>query len=88
VNILPLASQAAVPPHHPLAHLLPALLPVVVLALAFDVYCLTDLVRAKSVRYLPKFVWGVIILLVSSPLGAVLYLLLGRDRNSSAEVPG
>jgi hypothetical protein len=65
-----------------------ALLPVVIVALGLDVYCLADLIRARSVRYLPKVVWAVIILLVSCPVGALLYLFLGRERKQGSRVPG
>jgi Phospholipase_D-nuclease N-terminal len=57
-----------------------AVLPVIVLGIAFDVYCLVDLIRSKSARYLPKFVWGLIIVLVSAPWGGLIYLFVGRDR--------
>jgi hypothetical protein len=66
------------------SHLLAALVPVLVLLAAFDVYCLVDLVRARSVRRLPKIVWALIILLVEAPIGGLLYLFLGRDRNGGA----
>ena len=58
---------------------LAALIPLIVLAVAFEVFCLVDLKRAQEVRYLPKWVWA-IICLISIPIGAVAYLLLGRDR--------
>ena len=61
-------------------HALPALLPVLVLVAALDAYCLVDLARAASVRFAPKIVWVLVILLVSSPLGALIYLFVGRDR--------
>ncbi|GEM_PF-547111 len=54
-----------------------ALAPILVLAIAFEVYCLVDLAGAE-VRYLPKWVWGLLIL-VSNPIGGVAYLLLGRS---------
>jgi hypothetical protein len=54
-----------------------ALVPILVLAIAFEVYCLVDLAGAE-VRYLPKWVWGLLIL-VSNPIGGVAYLLLGRS---------
>jgi ABC-2 type transport system ATP-binding protein len=57
---------------------------VVVLAVAFAVFCLVDLVRADQVRYLPKAVWAVIIC-VSMPWGGLFYLLAGRDRQVQAE---
>ena len=48
---------------------------------ALIVYCLVDLIRAPSVRYLPKPVWALIIVLVSAPLGALAYLVFGKDRH-------
>jgi hypothetical protein len=57
-----------------------ALLPIAVLAVAFDVYCLVDVIRAKSVRRLPKAGWAAVIVMVSAPWGGLLYLFLGRDR--------
>lgn len=54
-----------------------ALLPLVVLAVAFVVYCLIDIARS-DVRYLPKWAWA-LVCLVSIPLGGLVYLLLGRQ---------
>jgi hypothetical protein len=65
-----------------------ALLPLLAVALGLDVYCLVDLIRAPSVRYLPKGIWALIIVIVSCPAGALLYLFLGRDRNQGSRVPG
>ena len=64
--------------------LLFALLPLLVLILALDVYCLIDLARAKSVRHMPKAAWMLIILFVSAPIGALAYLFAGRDRNQDS----
>jgi hypothetical protein len=58
-----------------------ALAPVFALVLALMGFALVDLVRAPSVRYLPKAVWAVVILLGSAPLGALAYLVLGRNRH-------
>jgi ABC-2 type transport system ATP-binding protein len=74
-DVLAAGSAAAVPPR-----LLLALLPLAVLLLSLDVYCLVDLARAKSARNAPKVVWALVILLVNAPVGALLYLFLGRDR--------
>ena len=52
--------------------------PLVVIALAFVVFCLVDLRRAE-VRYLPKWAWA-IICLISVPLGGIVYLVVGRER--------
>jgi hypothetical protein len=79
-------SHAATHPRAP-GHLFLALLPIVILALLFDVYCLADVVRAKSVRHLPKVVWAIIILVISAPWGGLLYLFLGRNRDRGPTVP-
>jgi Phospholipase_D-nuclease N-terminal len=77
----------AAPAHRDPVRLLLALLPLFVVGIGFDVYCLVSLVRSP-VRYLPKVVWGIIIVLVSFPLGALLYLFAGRVRNQGSRVPG
>ena len=58
-----------------------ALVPLLVLVVALDVYCLIDLARARSVRNSPKIVWAIVILFVSAPIGALIYLFAGRDRD-------
>jgi ABC-2 type transport system ATP-binding protein len=92
-NVSPLAAlafatgRAALPdPHGSLAGLLPALVPVALLILALDAYCLVDLVRAKSVQGPPKIVWAVLILFVSAPLGALVYLFFGRTRQRGPDI--
>jgi hypothetical protein len=65
-----------------------ALLPLLVVALGLDVYCLVDLIRAPSVRHLPKGFWALIIVCISFPVGPLLYLFLGRERNQGSRVPG
>ncbi len=80
--------QAASPSHPmlPLLDALPALIPVLVVLLGLDIYCLVSLVRAQSVRNAPKLVWAIVILFVSAPLGAILYLFFGRDRSGGSRV--
>ncbi len=54
-----------------------ALLPLILLAVAFVAYCLYDLSRS-NVRHLPKWAWA-IVCIVSVPLGGIIYLTLGRE---------
>jgi hypothetical protein len=56
-----------------------ALIPIVVVAVGFEVFCLVDVVRADEVRYLPRWAWAVICL-ISIPLGGIAYLIVGRTR--------
>jgi hypothetical protein len=46
--------------------------------IGFDGFCLYDLARSAGPRVLPKPAWAVIIL-ISCPLGGILYLGLGRQ---------
>ena len=75
------APAAALGVSVPSGRVLLALMPLFVLLAGLIVYCLVDLIRARSVRYLPKPVWALIIVLVSAPFGALAYLLFGRDRH-------
>jgi len=59
-----------------------ALAPVLVLLGAFVVYCVVDIAR-HDVRHLPKWLW-VVICFCSMPLGAIAYLIFGRDPGRSA----
>jgi len=58
-----------------------AIAPLVVLVLAFVVYCWIDISR-NEVRYLPKWLWAVIVVL-SIPIGGIVYLIVGRDPESA-----
>jgi ABC-2 type transport system ATP-binding protein len=69
-------------PRHLPPGLITALIPVLVLVAGLDIFCLVDLVRAKSVRNAPRLAWAIVIVFVSAPIGAVLYLYFGMDRGS------
>jgi predicted ABC-type exoprotein transport system permease subunit len=56
-----------------------ALAPVLLLGLAFIAYCLVDLAKRSTTRHLPRWAWAIVIV-VSIPLGGILYLLLGCDQ--------
>lgn len=60
--------------------LLLALAPLAVLALGFVIWVVVDIARAESVRYLPKWAW-IVLSCVSIPVGGIVYLLVGRDRD-------
>ena len=68
-------------------HLLAALAPLLVLLVALDAYCLVDLARARSMGRGAKLAWAAVIVLVSAPFGALLYLLVGRDRGRGRPDP-
>jgi hypothetical protein len=54
-------------------------LPLIVLDIALIVYSLYDLTRPERVvKWVPKPVWAIVILFVST-FGAIVYLLLGRE---------
>jgi hypothetical protein len=55
-----------------------ALAPLVILAAALVGYCLYDIHRAPTTRYLPRWAWALICVL-SIPLGPLAYLVLGRE---------
>ncbi|MBP6005415.1 PLDc N-terminal domain-containing protein [Candidatus Saccharibacteria bacterium] len=59
-----------------------AILPLVILVLAIDTYCLIDIYKHNSSRYLPRWAWAIIVL-GSFPLGAICYLILAKKQNDS-----
>ncbi len=84
MTTVPLAAAHGGPLAHLPPALLPALIPALVLILGLDAFCLINLIRAKSVRNAPKLAWAIVILVVSAPLGALLYLFFGMDRKDRA----
>ena len=58
---------------------LPIVIPLAVAELALVIFCLVDLFRAdRRVRGGNKLVWALVILLIST-LGALVYLIFGRE---------
>ena len=57
---------------------IPLLIPLVVIELTLLVIALVDLIRRGQVRYFPKWVWAVIIILLNF-IGPIAYLIVGRD---------
>lgn len=60
-------------------------MPLLVLIVALDAYCLIDLARARSVRNAPKIIWVIVILFFSAPIGALAYLFFGRQRGRGGQ---
>ncbi|MGW8225598.1 MAG: PLD nuclease N-terminal domain-containing protein [Anaerolineales bacterium] len=57
---------------------IPLLLPLLVIELTLLIIALVDLIRREQVKYLPKWAWAVIIVLLNF-IGPIAYLLLGRE---------
>jgi hypothetical protein len=56
----------------------------VLLVVVFDVFCLLRLGTTDTAHFVPRFVWAVLIV-VTSPLGGLVYLLAQRLRKRSPE---
>jgi len=56
-----------------------ALLPLVLIMFALEIFALVDLIRRdrRNVRGQNKWIWALVIVFVST-LGAILYLIMGR----------
>ncbi|MGO9218679.1 MAG: hypothetical protein ACLP5E_13090 [Streptosporangiaceae bacterium] len=64
------------------------LIPVLVLAAGFVVFCEVDLARAEEVRYLPKWVWAIFCMGIglTIPFGGIAYLVFGKVRRPRPEM--
>ena len=62
-----------------------ALLPLVLISLVLEIFALVDLIRRdpKNVRGQKKWVWVLIIVLVST-IGSIIYLIVGRVEEGEA----
>ncbi len=58
----------------------------VLLVVVFDVFCLVHLGKADTAHFLPKFAWAVLVV-CTSPLGGLVYLLAQRLPKRSPEPP-
>ncbi|MFW5991869.1 MAG: PLDc N-terminal domain-containing protein [Halanaerobiaceae bacterium] len=54
-------------------------LPIIILELGLKIYCIIQLTK-KGARHFPDWVWGLIILIVST-FGPVAFLIFGRKRD-------
>jgi hypothetical protein len=58
------------------SRLLPFFIPIVLIQVSLQIYCLVDLYRQEQVRG-PKWVWAIVIPLFQF-FGVIIYLTLGR----------
>lgn len=65
------------------AEMLIPLTPVLILAVLLIGWSLIDIAR-KPVQHLPKWAWALIVLL-AIPLGAIIYLIIGRTRGQKLQ---
>jgi hypothetical protein len=63
------------------------LIPILIVVVALDVFCLVDLYRAKEVHNLPKWAWAILIIVLHL-LGAIGYLIFGRQHHRHVAVVG
>jgi len=61
-----------------------AIAPLLVISFGIVIWALVDLTRFQA-RGLPKWAWA-IICLVSIPFGAIVFLIVGRDRDARPPV--
>ncbi len=57
---------------------IPLLLPLLIIEMALLIIALVDLIRREQVKYFPKWIWVVIILILNF-IGPIAYLILGRE---------
>jgi hypothetical protein len=62
-----------------IAKLVPILIPIVLIELALMVAAIVDLVKHPKTRYLPRWVW-VLLVLFFQIFGPILYFIIGREQ--------
>jgi len=65
-------------PLQKLLQYLPYIIPIVVLQLILLIVALVDLIRREKTRFLPKWVWAIVIVL-GELIGPIVYLIIGRE---------
>ncbi len=58
--------------------LLPLLIPLIIIQLSLQIYCIVDLIKREKVRFDNKLLWGAVIILFNV-IGPVVYLVFGRS---------
>jgi hypothetical protein len=57
---------------------IPLIAPLVIVELILLAVALIDLIRREQVKYFPKWLWAIIILLLNF-IGPIIYLVIGRE---------
>ena len=57
---------------------IPLIVPLLLVELILLAVALIDLIRRENVKYFPKWLWAVIILLINF-IGPIIYLVIGRE---------
>ena len=70
--------EAVNTPLQQLIKFLPFIIPLVILQLILMIVALVDLSKREKVRWLPKWLWAIIIIL-GELLGPIVYLVAGRE---------
>ncbi len=65
-------------PLQQLTRFLPFIIPLVILQLILMIVALIDLSKREKIRWLPKWVWAIIIIL-GELVGPIVYLVVGRE---------
>jgi len=70
--------EIALTPWEKVIQLLPLIIPIVLLQLILMIVALVDLAKREKVRWLPKWLWAIIIIL-GELVGPIIYLVTGRE---------
>jgi hypothetical protein len=57
---------------------IPLIAPLVIIELILLSIALIDLIRREQVRYIPKWAWAIVIILLNL-IGPISYLIIGRE---------
>jgi hypothetical protein len=70
--------EIATTPWEKVLEFLPFIIPLVLLQLTLMIVALVDLIRREKTRFLPKWVWAIVIVL-GELIGPIVYLIFGRE---------
>jgi len=70
--------EQIVTPWEKLLQLLPFIIPLVLLQLILVIVALVDLSKREKVRWLPKWLWAIIII-IGELFGPIIYFIIGRE---------